>query len=92
MNAAWRYWWFGSSFGQRAMLSLLPLYVIGLALAFRWAATHRRRFRVTAAVVLVSAAWMWGLFSLRLLKLIPHDDFVIPVEKRLSGNSDLVRF
>ena len=38
LNGAWYAWWFGSAFGQRAMLSLSVLGLIGLGLAFESAA------------------------------------------------------
>ena len=85
VNACWYAWWFGSSFGQRAMLGLSVLGVLGLGFGFESvaAAGPARRRRLTRLIA-VSVLWCWLLFGLRLLKLVPHDKFVVPLEKQTN--------
>jgi len=52
--ASWSQWWYGGSFGQRALVDSLPLVALGLAALFDWARTGRYRVPVAVAVVLTS--------------------------------------
>ena len=82
VNSAWYAWWFGSAFGQRAMLGMLALGLIGMGLSFEHAAAAgpaaRRRLR---RLVLVAVLWCWMIFAFRVLKIVPHDDFLVPAER-----------
>jgi len=52
--ASWSQWWYGGSFGQRALVESLPLVALGLAALFDWARTSRALAPVAFAVVLTS--------------------------------------
>ena len=83
VNAAWYSWWFGASFGQRAMIELAPLYVIGLGVAFAgFARLSPGRRRAAATLVLAAIAVNWLLMALWAGRLISHDDYLIQWEER----------
>lgn len=52
--ASWSQWWYGGSFGQRALVDSLPLVALGLAALFDWARAGRYRIPVAVVTVLTS--------------------------------------
>jgi len=59
--ASWSQWWYGGSFGQRALVDSLPLVALGLAALFDWARTGRYRVPVAVAAVLTSLLALHGM-------------------------------
>jgi hypothetical protein len=52
--ASWSQWWYGGSFGQRALVDSLPLVALGLAGLFDWARATRALAPVAFATILTS--------------------------------------
>ena len=85
VNASWYAWWFGDSFGGRAYVELLPLFVIGLSSAFA-SAGRAGGWRAGAVVavaalgLLVHAALMAGNFA----RLVPQGEYLVPWERETA--------
>jgi hypothetical protein len=60
--ASWWDWQFGSSYGHRGFIDTLPLFALGQAAAFDWAAVSRRR--MIAVGVVVAAAVFLSVFQM----------------------------
>ena len=76
VNSAWRDWWFGWSFGNRAFLELAVLFALGLASLVEKVADARPTLR--RAVVYVSAVavlYNYVLMSLYAARYIPPDGY-----------------
>jgi hypothetical protein len=71
--ASWSQWWYGGSFGQRALVDSLPLVALGLAGLFDWARATRALAPVALAAVLTSCLALHGMAEYWLGN-IPYDD------------------
>jgi hypothetical protein len=60
--ASWWDWQFGSSYGHRGFIDTLPLFALGLAAAFDWAAANPSRTFAVGAVV--AAAIFLSVFQM----------------------------
>jgi len=65
INSAWWFWGFGWSFGARAFLALIGLFVVGLALMFEWA----RRWSPPARRALVAGVILCMMYNYGLMAL-----------------------
>jgi hypothetical protein len=54
--ASWWDWQFGGSYGHRGFVDALPLFAVGLAGSFAWAAASSTRRRLTAAAATLAIA------------------------------------
>jgi hypothetical protein len=70
--ASWWDWQFGGSYGHRGFVDLLPLFAIGLAGFFAWAAVHRARTMAVTAVTCV-------LVFLSLFQMLQYWNGVMPI-------------
>ncbi len=76
LNSAWRQWWFGWSFGNRAFLELAIFFAIGLACVFDEISSARPVIR--RAVVYAVAAmvlYTYVLMSLYAARYMPSDGY-----------------
>jgi hypothetical protein len=71
--ASWSQWWYGGSFGQRALVDSLPLVALGLAGLFDWARATRALAPVALAAVLTSCLALHGMAEYWFGN-IPYDD------------------
>ncbi|MEP6593104.1 MAG: hypothetical protein ABJC51_05400, partial [Acidobacteriota bacterium] len=69
--ASWWDWQFGGSFGHRGFTDALPVFAIGLAGCFTWAAQRRATTVVVAAVAA-------GLTLLSLFQMLQYWNGVLP--------------
>ncbi|MCL6481175.1 MAG: hypothetical protein K6U02_05560 [Firmicutes bacterium] len=73
--AAYMYWHGMSSFGNRFFVSLVPLFVLGLAAALErmaeWLVEPRRAFTVQAGVLVLLVVWNAGLIFQWGTRMIP---------------------
>ena len=70
--AAWWDWQFGGSYGHRGFVDVLPLFAIGLAAFFHWAAASASRRSTVAIAVTVAVA-------LSVVQMIQYWNHVIPM-------------
>jgi hypothetical protein len=74
LNASWKAWWFGSSFGLRAFVEIAGLGIIGLAFAFQAARQSKpavRNIIIAAAVLGIGVNYLFIL--LRITNRIQQD-------------------
>ena len=71
--ASWSQWWYGGSFGQRALVDSLPLIALGLAALFDWARSTRAARAPVAVVVILSSGLALHAMAEYWLGNIPYD-------------------
>ncbi|MBZ0221090.1 MAG: hypothetical protein K8I01_11745 [Candidatus Methylomirabilis sp.] len=74
VNASWFMWWFGHSFGHRAFISSLPIFIIGLAAFFEKLDRKGLLAWGIGAAVLLSA-WNMVMMLAYLSEMIPYADY-----------------
>jgi hypothetical protein len=72
-NGTWWCWWFGSSFGNRAFVEILPALSLAAVLTVSWQNTSRRTTAALASVMLAAGALNLYLWAGYLLQAYPHD-------------------
>jgi len=70
--ASWSVWWYGASFGMRALIEAMPVFALGLAALVETARGTAARRAVLAAVVVTSLLAVHALIAYW-LKTIPLD-------------------
>lgn len=74
VNASWFMWWFGHSFGHRAFISSVPIFVIGLAaLLEKLDKKGLLAWGIVLAVLL--SAWNGVMIMAYLSEMIPYADY-----------------
>jgi hypothetical protein len=70
--SSWSIWWYGGSFGMRALVDVMPVWILGLAALVETARGGRLRRVVLAAAALTTAVAVHGMVAYW-LKVIPYD-------------------
>lgn len=85
VNSAWHTWYFGWSFGGRAFLELLPVFILGMALLLERASLWTpARKRLLAGLILLMVIFNYGLMGLYQTHRIPRDDYPWGTSVRVS--------
>jgi hypothetical protein len=70
--ASWSIWWYGGSFGMRALIDAMPVFALGLAALVETAQSPAARRAVTLAITLTSLLAVHAMVAYW-LKAIPYD-------------------
>ncbi len=81
VNASWYAWWFGDGFGARSFIVLAPLWLMGLGL-FLQQTRRRGHARAAAVAMVVLAGVSLALMALRVTKVLPAGEYLLPFERR----------
>jgi hypothetical protein len=71
--ASWSQWWYGGSFGQRALVDSLPLVALGLAAIFDWARSTRAALAPVAIAVVIASGLALHAMAEYWVGNIPYD-------------------
>lgn len=77
--ASWSQWWYGDSFGQRALVDSLPVVALGLAALFDWARATRVALAPVAAAVVLTSGLAFHAMAEYWLGNIPYDGTTWPI-------------
>jgi hypothetical protein len=70
--ASWTYWWYGGSFGMRALIDVMPVFALGLAAIVEVARGARARRALAIAIAVTTLLGVHGMITYW-LKAIPYD-------------------
>ncbi len=70
--ASWSQWWYGGSFGMRALIDAMPVFALGLAALCESVRRPRRRMILAGALTVTTLLAVHGMVAYW-LKAIPYD-------------------
>ncbi len=74
VNASWFMWWFGHSFGHRAFISSLPVFIVGLAALFE-KLDGKRLLAWGIGLAAFLSLWNMVMMMAYLSEMIPYADY-----------------
>lgn len=86
LNSAWYAWTFGKSFGARAFVDLIGVFVIGAALAFESLGPNPARWpRRVLVPIAIAILFNWILLALFVVNKVPREAPLFPRLHSTSG-------